>query len=356
MMHVHLPLTPPDVHWPLPWVWALTLLVLLPLPVWLALRPARRPALRYSSLEPLRAAGGVLRRRLRLLLPALRSAALLALIVAAARPQTPNESRRTVVEGIAIQMVLDTSWSMMDRDLSPPGRPQTRLEIVKDVFRRFVAGDEELPGRPNDLIGMIRFATYADSVCPLTLDHRTLLDLLARVEVPVNELGVPLEEARSTAIGDGLALAVERLRDLKRTTGSGDQFVIRSRIVILLTDGENNAGLITPEQAGQLAATFGIRVYTIMAGTGQMTALGRLPVDDRDLRRIAELSGGRHYVARDRAALADIYAEIDRLERTRTEEQRYVEWGELAWPWLMAAFVCLALQAVLDATLLRKIP
>ncbi len=355
MKHVHLPLTPEGVLWPQPWVWLLALLPLLPLLWWLWRRPARRPVLRFSSLAVVQAAAGP-RRHLWHLLPALRLAVLACLIVAAARPQSPDESSHVVVEGIAIMMVLDTSASMLDRDLSPPGQDLTRLDVVKDVFRRFVAGDGRLPGRPNDLIGMVRFAREADSVAPLALDKRPLLDLLERTEVAVDRFGRVLDEANATAIGDGLALAVERLRNLRPLTGSGEQLVIRGRVIILLTDGENNAGLVTPEQAGELAALYGIRVYTIVAGTGQRVGFVRHPPDDAALRRIAELTGGRHFRATAAAALDEIYAEIDRLERTRTAEQRFIAWRELAGPWVLAAFVGLAAHGLLSATVLRKIP
>jgi len=353
--HVHLPLTPEGVLWPQPWVWLLALLPLLPLLWWFWRRPARRPVLRFSSLAVVQAAAGP-RRHLWHLLPALRLAVLACLIVAAARPQSPDESSHVVVEGIAIMMVLDTSASMLDRDLSPPGQDLTRLDVVKDVFRRFVAGDGRLPGRPNDLIGMVRFAREPDSVAPLALDKRPLLDLLDRTEVAVDRFGRVLDEANATAIGDGLALAVERLRNLRPVTGSGEQLVIRGRVIILLTDGENNAGLVTPEQAGELAALYGIRVYTIVAGTGQRVGFVRHPPDDAALRRIAELTGGRHFRATAAAALDEIYAEIDRLERTRTAEQRFIAWRELAGPWVLAAFVGLAAHGLLSATVLRKIP
>ncbi len=361
MSHVHLPLTPMWLWWPQPWVWLLLLLLLLPGVWWLWRRPGHRAVIRYSGLATLRAAGGAWRRHVRLVLPVLRMLALVALIVAAARPQSPNESRRITVEGIAIQMVVDISSSMLDLDLSPPGEQLTRLDVVKDVFRRFVVGDDKLPGRPNDLIGMIRFARYPDSVCPLTLDRDALLDVLDQTQTVIwlDAAGRwrGNQEEDGTAIGDGLALAVERLKDLKRTTGSGDQIVIASRIVILLTDGENNAGMITPAQAGELAATYGIKVYTILAGTGQRGPFGgRFPVDDADLRKIAEVTGGAFFHARDRGALERVYAEIDRLERTKTEEHSFVEWGELSWRWLMLAFVGLAAQALLQSTWLRKIP
>lgn len=357
MTHIHLPLTPAWLYWSYPWVWLFLLLPLLPV-LWLLWQsPRHRGAIRFSSLHDLAAASSPWRRHLRLSLPLLRIAALVCLIVAVARPQQPNESRRILVEGIAIQMVIDTSASMTDTDLSPPGKRASRLDVVKDVFRRFVEGAGELQGRKDDLVGMIRFARYADSVCPLTLDHTALLDVLSQAEVQLDRFGRPLEEANQTAIGDGLALAVERLKDLKRTSGSGDQLRINSRVVILLTDGENNAGMITPRQAGDLAATYGIKVYTILAGTGQNIGFGqRLPVNDDDLRYIATTAGGKHFVATDGRALERVYEEIDRLERTKTEEHRYVEWRDLSWLWLMAAFICLGTQTLLDATVLRKIP
>ncbi len=166
-----------------------------------------------------------------------------------------------------------------------------------------------------------------------------------------------LQEYNATAIGDGLALAVERLKDLRRTVGSGEQLTITSRIVILLTDGENNAGEITPEVAGELAATYGIKVYTIMAGTGGRDFFNRrLPIDDTVLREIAEKTSGKFFTARTADALAKIYAEIDQLERTRTEERNFVRWGDLSHPWMLAAFILLSLQTLLDATRLRKIP
>ncbi len=288
---------------------------------------------------------------MRLILPALRIAAVACLIVAVARPQRADEASQVFAEGIAIQMIVDTSSSMRDIDLSPPERQMSRLDVAKEVFRRFVEGDgRELPGRPNDLIGMIRFAMYPDSVCPLTLDHRSLMDVLDKAQI------VTRHEEDMTAIGDALALGVSRLKDLKRTSGSGQQYAITSRIIVLLTDGEQNAGNLTPEEAGELAATYGIKVYTILAGTGASDGVFRRPVNAAPLQRVAELTGGRYYQARDRRALVKVYEEIDKLERTKTEERKFVHWGELSRPWLVAAFACLCAQMLLDETWLRKIP
>ncbi len=161
---------------------------------------------------------------------------------------------------------------------------------------------------------------------------------------------VTRREEDMTAIGDALALGVSRLKDLKRTSGSGQQYTITSRVIVLLTDGEQNAGDLSPEQAGELAATYGIKVYTILAGTGAVRGFSRMPVDDEPLKRVAELTGGRAYHARDRGSLLKIYEEIDRLERTKTEERRFVHWGELSRPWLVAAFACICLQVLLDST------
>lgn len=336
-----------------PWV----LLLLLALPVlWLLwVRRGRRLVIRFSRVDELRAASGGLASGLRLALPILRTVALACLIIAAARPQRADETSRTFAEGVAILMVVDTSSSMGDTDLSPRGSELTRLDVVKSVFARFVAGDPgdaRLPGRPNDLIGMIRFARFADATCPLTLDREALLDVLRQTNMVR-----PNSQEDGTAIGDALGLAVERLRDLKRTAGSGEQLTIRSRVVILLSDGENNAGMLTPQQAAELAARYGIKVYAIMAGTGRYVGFGtRLPLDDHDLRGIADVTGGKFFEARNAEGLKQIYAEIDQLERTKVEEKTYTRWGELAHWWLVCAFTCTALQTLLDATVLRKIP
>ncbi|MBI5865793.1 MAG: VWA domain-containing protein [Planctomycetes bacterium] len=404
MTHLHIPGTPTWLTWAYPW--ALLALLLLPLLWWLWNRRDRQPVIRFSGLEALRGAAGASRRRR--VLPILRIVALAALILACARPQKADESSRVFAEGVAIQLAVDVSSSMGDYDLSPPGvEPRMdRLAVVKDIVRDFVLGKEQAggpSGRPDDLIGLIRFARYADSVCPLTLDHKNLADEIEQThwigEPLVREMDSIREKGGSrqrftqlyerfrqlsqgedgTNIGAGLALAVERLRDLKRTTGSGQQLKITSRVVILLTDGENNVEdiisrvgveptlvTISPVQAGELAATNGIKVYTIAAGTGQLlqrpdffgnvVATGRRPLNDADLRKIAELTGGKHYVATDRDSLKRIYEEIDRLERTKIEERSFVRWGELSLPLLLAAFFALAASTLLDATWLRKIP
>lgn len=350
----------------------LLLLLVLPLLWWWQARRYGRPVVRFSSLATLRAAGGGV--NWRGLLPILQSIGLAALIVGAARPQVTDVSSKLYAEGIAIQMVLDISSSMEAEDMTTVrNQPITRLGVVKEVFRRFVMGDDKnLPGRPNDLIGLIQFARYADSVCPLTLDREQLINFLDDAETAerriqdlvekqgrsrrVQQQAQILKEEDGTAIGDALALAVERLKDLRRTSGSGDQLVIKSRVIVLLTDGEDNASLIEPRKAGDLAAKYGIKVYTIMAGTGKQVGFARIPVDESDLQYIADTTGGRHYAARTPGALLDVYKQIDQLERTKTEEKRFVRKQERAEPWLLTAFIVLAAQQVLAATWLRKLP
>ena len=332
----------------------LLLLALLPLLWWLWSLRSRRPVLRYSGLAAIAAVQSSFPARIRMILPILRSVALLCLILAAARPQSPDETRRIFAEGVAIELVVDVSGSMQDADLSPsPTLRMNRLDVVKQVVQRFVQGDDrlDLQGRTNDLIGMIRFARFPDAVCPLTLDHDSLLRILDELEI------VTRRDENATAIGDALGLAVERLRDVERSTGSGTQLKIKSRVVILLTDGENNDGAVTPEMAGDLAAASGIKVYTILAGTGQSTGFGfRRAIDDSQLRYIAEATGGKHFRARDADALAEVYGEIDQLERTRVEERTNLRWRERAMPLLFVAFGCLSMQMFLDSTRLRKIP
>ncbi|MGE3180034.1 MAG: VWA domain-containing protein [Phycisphaerae bacterium] len=351
MTSVHFPFTPDWLFWRYPWVLS-GLVLLIPL-WWLWLRPRRRSVIRYSDTSVLAQVGARRGQGARILLPILLSGAIAALTIACARPQRADTTSYEFAEGIAIQLVVDVSGSMEADDLVRRGSGVTRLDVVKRVVHEFVTGEgRELPGRPNDLIGLIRFGTFPDSICPLTLDRESLTQFISELET------LQTREEGNTAIGDALALAVERLKDLKRTSGSGEQYTVTSRIVILLTDGQDNASEIEPVEAGQLAANFGIKVYTILAGTGEIRGSGfferTFPVDDSALREIAETTGGEFFSATDVNSLVKIYEQIDQLERTKTEERRYEHFGELAWPLLAASFLLLALHALLDSTMLRK--
>jgi len=359
-----------------PSAWLLLLLLALPLLWWRRSRGRGRAAIAFSSVAPLEAAGSSWALRLRWIVPALRGAALALLIVCVARPQKANEHARVITEGIAIQLVVDRSESMLAEDFRIEGRPVTRLEAVKAVVREFVEGGSRLPGRPDDLVGLVSFATWADSACPLTLDHGHLVETVRRTQVS------PDENDRATAIGDAIALGVERIRSLEDRPDLDSDHTIKSRVMILLTDGESNAGDIDPLTAAEMAAAFGIRIYTIGAGTNRGEAPMRtidprskravvtmIPVriDEATLTEIADITGGEYFRATDSRTLEDVYARIDELERTEIEQRRYTEYAELSVesvalggipmpPLLTVVFVLLAAEIVLANTRFRRIP
>ncbi len=308
---------------------------------------------RYSSLG-LVDVGRSLRARLVWLPPALHALAALALSVALAGPRTGESVSEVRREGIAIAMVVDRSGSMEARDFVRGDASISRLDVVKRIFRDFVAGGGPFgEGRPDDLIGLVGFARYADGLCPLTLDHGNLLAMLEDLETP------RASSEDGTAVGEGLALAVERLR--RQETAS--------RIAILLTDGVNNAGEIEPLQAAELAAEHGIKVYAIGAGyTGfapfpvrrsdGRVSLQRMAVeiDEETLRSVAERSGGRYFHATDEDGLREVVEEIGRLERSEVSEVRYLEYEYHFAPFVALALGAVALASLLSSTWLRRLP
>jgi len=330
---------------------------------WLA---ARLPAVvSFSSLALLDGAPSSLRARLSTVPALLLALATVLVAVALAGPRTGNATTRIQRDGIAIVMVVDRSSSMQARDFVRGDTSIDRLEVVKATFRRFVTGrfvtgagaglltGATGEGRPDDLVGLVAFARYADGVCPLTLDHGNLLTILNDLEI------VTQREEDGTAIGDGLALAVERLRENPA----------KSKVAILLTDGVNNAGDIEPQQAADLAAAHGIKVYAIGAGrTGYAPVPVRTPRGDTVLRRarveideatledIAKRTGGRYFHASDADGLSDVIDEIDRLERSEITEIRYLEYEEHFAGFAGGALLLLGSSALLGASLLRRLP
>ncbi len=358
-----------------PSAWLLLLLLALPIIAWRRRGGRGRSAVSFSSIAPLIAAGGSWAVATRRVVPALRWAAIILLVVCVARPRKANEHTRVQTEGIAIQLVIDRSGSMLAEDFGDRRRPVSRLATVKAVVKEFVAGGDELQGRPDDLIGLITFATYADSMTPLTLDHDFLLDAVSVTEVSASN------EDRATALGDAIALGVERMSGLEKGRAEIDRR-IKSRVMVVLTDGENNAGDIDPITAAKMAAAFDIKVYTIGAGTdaafahvpvrdpftGKMRRR-RIPVsiDERTLREIAAITGGQYFRATDRESLKEVYQQIDELERTRIEQRRYTDYLELAVepvrlagitlpPLLSGVVVLLGLSLVLANTRYRTLP
>jgi Ca-activated chloride channel family protein len=319
-----------------------------------ALLLARRAAGRvvFSSLAALPARGASWRTRLDWLPDILIAAAVLAMAVALAGPRAGQKDARVRREGIAIAMVVDTSSSMQALDMSEGGVERNRLEAVKQVFERFVLGGDGLAGRPDDAIGLVSFARYADTRSPLTLDHANLITAARNLAL------VSDRNEDGTAIGDGLALAVERLRESPA----------RSRIAILLTDGVSNAGVQSPIGAAELAREQGVKIYAIGAGTNGMapvridtpfgSQLRAMPVEiDEDMmRQIAERTGGTYFRATDAAGLADIYKRIDQLERTELVETRFLEYHELYGIFVAAGLALAAIGFLLRGSLLRRLP
>jgi Ca-activated chloride channel family protein len=315
---------------------------------------ARTPAtLTYSSLALVDSAPRSQRARFAKLPAFLLAAAALALAVALAGPRTGNATSRVHREGIAIAMVVDRSGSMQARDFVRGDTSISRLDVVKEVFRKFVTGEGESSGRSDDLVGLVAFARFADGLCPLTLDHGNLLSILSDVEIALE----PGEDG--TAIGEGLALAVERLRGLE----------VSSKVALLLTDGVNNVGNIDPLQAADLAAQHGSKVYAIGAGIsgyapvpvslpGGRTVLRKayVEIDEATLRQIAERTGGRYFHAANASGLADVIEEIDQLERSEVTEIHYLTYDYHYAQWVGAALLLMASAAFLSGTLLRRLP
>jgi len=333
-----------------PW---LLLAALAAVPVYLMARRAPG-AIVFSSFRTLPPAAGSWRSQLSWLPDALIALGAASLGLALAGPRTGQRNSQVHREGIAIMMVVDISGSMQALDLSTEDQELSRLDAVKAVFEEFVIGGDGLSGRPDDAIGIVTFARYADTACPLTLDHGNLVGVARTLEI------VTARNEDGTAIGDGLGLAVQRLRESKA----------RSRVAVLLTDGVNNAGFEAPLGAAELARSQGIKVYTIGAGTTGMapvrvrdTFSGRsvlrsmaVEIDEITLREVADRTGGSYFRATDADALREVYQEIDHLERTRITEEHWRQYDEY-YAACLALGLCLAAAGWLTrGALFRRLP
>lgn len=346
-----------------PWM----LLTLLALPVWVLLRCRARggAAVGFSSVRLAAAAGASWRQRLMWLGPCLQVLAIAALSLALARPQSGMRRVRSMRKGVAVEMLMDISSSMTISMKSGGGA--NRLDVAKGVFERFITGDgRELSGRSNDLVGMVTFARYADTVCPLTLGHDALLHYVRNLKIEER----PGEDG--TAIGDALALAAARLQRVeevarRQAEALGEDYEIKSKVIVLLTDGENNSGRHLPLEGGALAKKWGIRVHVVGFGDprdtvtvdtpeGPVQAPAALGGDAGVLARVAETTGGVFRMAHDADSLRAVYEEIDALETSEIRSLSYLQYRECYWPLALAAAIMIALDMVLRATLLRKIP
>jgi len=346
---------------------ALWLLAILPIALLLLWRAGRRGSVAYAPAQRLGTSGLSLRARLSFAPSLLRLLVLAALVVAIARPQAVSGESRTTTKGVALELVIDRSGSM-DDPMEVNGRTMTKLDAVKLVIRDFVLGDPErgaaMSGRSGDLVGVIQFGSYADTVCPLVRDTGAVADLIADIQIPARN------DERGTAIGEALALAAARLRDAEteiEARNSDSQaapgFELKGKVVILLTDGVNSAGQIEPLAAANLAAQWGIRVYTIGVGGGRTlrTPFGtrRLPgggLDERTLTAIAETTGGRFFKADSEQSLRQIYSAIDELERTEIDTVEFTNADELFPPLAKIAGALLAMELLLAMTVFRRLP
>ncbi|NLB56600.1 MAG: VWA domain-containing protein [Lentisphaerae bacterium] len=344
--------------------WAFILLLVLPLLVF-GRRRHKSPALRFSSLKNAGSAGGSFRGNLVFIPFLLRLVSIVLIIIALARPQEGTERIKDISKGIAIEMLVDRSGSM-GAEMMHGGLRLTRFEVVKRVFMSFVEGDgKSLQGRPNDLIGMIAFARYPDTVAPLTLSHGVLRHFLTSLELPTTR------QEDGTAIGDALALAAARLKTaeetLARQTGDrADQYEIKNKVILLLSDGANNCGVMAPLEAAALAKKWGITVYSIgIAGKssgGFQTPFGMFgmgsegDMDEKTLKAVADMTGGKYWRADDGRALEKACAELDNLEKSEMESVRFVDYREMYLPFVLAAFLLLVLELILNNTLFRRIP
>jgi Ca-activated chloride channel family protein len=286
-------------------------------------------SVRHSSLAWLRQAGAASGDHAWKNLRLLRIATLILALLALAQPQLGRVERQTWSEGIDIVLVLDVSDSMRTPDFVP-----NRLEVAKEVLNNFVGR------RTGDRIGLVLFATTAMTVTPLTLDLGVISTFIDRVRFNILD-------GNTTAIGMGLTTALAKLRDSQS----------KSRVVVLLTDGENNAGKIDPLTAAEAARASGIKVYTIGVGTFTSGPNGRTAgVDEKNLTAIAEMTGGRFFLATDRTKLEETYAQIDRLERTKVESSQFDNFNDLA-PWLLIpALFLLLIETALRSFRYVRIP
>ena len=320
-------------------------LLLIPYILWyLMYRKKTEPTMRMSDTKAYRFAPRSWKVTLMPLQLILRIAVFVLLIIILARPQTRNSWNNKSVEGIDIMLAMDVSGSMLAEDLRP-----NRIEAAKDVAAEFIAG------RPNDNIGLTIFAGEAFTQCPMTTDHASLLNLLQGVRTDIATSGL-IEDG--TAIGMGLANAVSRLKDSKA----------KSKVVILLTDGSNNRGDISPMTAAEIAKSLGIRVYTIGVGTNKvapypMVVAGgvqyvNIPVeiDSKTLSEIAAATDGDFYRATNNRELQNIYKEIDKLEKSKLSVKTYSKKYDAYQPFAMVAILLLLLEIFLRITVFRKLP
>jgi len=336
----------------------LWVLLLIPLLLWLLRGRLRRTSLPVSSLG-LWSDVDAGRARYLWIPVFLRRMTLVLLLLALARPQAGSTYSMNVSEGIAIQLLVDVSSSMDMNVRDLDGQNRSRMEVAKEMVQRFISGDgETLHGRGEDLLGLITFARYADTRSPLTFGHDALLQIVSSLEVQER----PNEDG--TAYGDALALAAARLQNIEELQfglGSVEVDAIESRVIILLTDGENNSGAHLPLEAAGLAKAWGCRIYCISLGDTRVGFSGEVQIDkltaaEQTLKHISDETGGIFRQATDYESLLSVYEEIDRLERSDIATRSYDRVAEWFWLPLGLALLSLLIALLLEASVLRVVP
>ncbi len=327
--------------------WALGLSVFIPLLVYTAKKfeNRMRSSFRFPDQGLIRGLKPSLRLRSSGNVVYLRALCLLLIVLAIARPQLPVQETKVFVEGVDIVLVIDTSGSMRAMDFEMGGKRFDRLTVVKNVVEEFIKK------RPNDRIALVAFASLAYTVCPLTLDHDWVGRNLERVRIGMI--------ADGTAIGSAISAALNRFKGTEA----------KDKVIILLTDGRNNAGKVSPLSAAEAANALGVRIYAIGTGTKGLVPFPvknmfgdtvlqpvEIEIDEGLLKKMAGITDGRYFRATDTVGLWDIYREIDRLEKTEIEERGYNRYRELFGVFLFPALCLLLMEIVLSGTLLRRIP
>ncbi len=327
--------------------WFLLILLIIPVIIYFYRKRTFTTSIKFSDISNLKKLKPSMMFRMRSILIILRVLAIALLVMGLARPQKGIENSKVTTEGIDIMLAVDVSSSMRAMDFTIDRKRVDRLTVVKKVVHDFITQ------RINDRIGMIVFARYAYTQCPLTLDYGVLLQFLEKVKI------VDQETEDGTAVGSAIAQSVKRLKDTEA----------KSKVLILLTDGMNNIYDIDPQTATEIAKTFGIKIYTIGVGTHgdalypmtdmlgrQVLRPVRIEIDEQSLREIAETTGGKYFRATDTKSLEDIYDQIDQLEKTETKSNIYMEYNEVFAYFVLPALVLLLIEIVLANTRFRKIP
>ncbi|MDX9701645.1 MAG: VWA domain-containing protein [Candidatus Auribacterota bacterium] len=327
--------------------WFLLILLTIPVIIHFYRKRTFTTSIKFSDISNLKKLKPSIMFRMRYILIILRLAAIFLLVLGLARPQKGVENSKITTEGIDIMLAIDVSGSMRAMDFTINNKRTDRLEVVKQVVHDFITR------RVNDRIGMIVFARYAYTQCPLTLDYGVLLQFLDKVQI------VDRQEEDGTAIGSAIAQSVKRLKDTES----------KSKVLILLTDGMNNIYDIDPQTATEIAKTLGVKIYTVGVGTHgevpypmtdmlgrQVLRPVRIDIDENSLKEIASNTGGMYFRATDTRSLEKIYEQIDKLEKTETKSNIYMEYNEAFAYFVLPALGFLLLEIVLANTRFRKIP